>query len=95
MHGVLGRTRPTETGKYQHDDLYRAVRETLSLEKLTREAWPLESTVAAHDKQLSGTVPGFRWVRERVLVRQGEEPLQKFTDQQSCSQRLLVRMVDG
>ena len=51
MHGVLGRTGPTETGKYQHDDLYGADPETLSLEKLTREARPLESTVA--DKQQS------------------------------------------
>ena len=65
MHECLGRTRPTETGKYQHDDLYRAFPETLSLEKLTHEARPLESTVAARDKQQSSTVAGFHWLRER------------------------------
>ena len=48
MHGVLGNC--------QHDDLYRADPETLSLEELRHEARPLESSVAAHDKQQCGTV---------------------------------------
>ena len=67
VHEVVGRTRPTETGNH-HDDLYRADPATLSPEKLTVEARPLEATIQAIDKQQSGTVAGFHWVRERVLV---------------------------
>ena len=36
----------------------------------------------------------FHWVLEGVWSRQGDEPLQKFTDQQGCAHRLLIRMVE-
>ena len=68
VHGVLGRTRPTKTGKYHHDDLYRVNPATLSLEKLTDEARPPEATVGAHGQQQGGTVASFHWAREGVVV---------------------------
>ena len=77
-----------------NDDRNRAHSMTLRLEELTDEAWPLEATVGTHHQEHGDTprqvLMGSQYV---ACSRQGEEPLQQFSDQQGRAHRLLIGVV--